>query len=201
MDISVDCCAMIISTDLYPSSHLPPPFGWGDRSGLDRCETSPLFSSRGSFHRLLCPLLTSVMRLAHLTVRSVRRGRTHNGSPGVNTMLSVRERRVYASGPVMDGGLKTVLRPGPSRTRLYSLAVRRPVLSRYPASAGPPPSEVCCQGPRCDNAAPFASIWLGKGLTFDKATGAKSAPIRHRAVPGTQQNAGDELPPCLFARC
>ena len=100
-------------------------------------------------------------------------------------------------GLVMDRGLNPVLQTGPSRigSRLsadpafagYSLAVRRPVLSRYPASAGPPPFEVCCQGPRCDNATPFASIRLGQGLALDKATGAQNAPIRHRAVPGTQQ--------------
>jgi hypothetical protein len=167
--------------------HLSPPFGWGHRSGLYQCETSALFYSRGSFHRLVCPLLTSISRLAHLAVCSVREAWTRNGSPGVNTMLSVRERRVYASGPIMDRGLKTVLRPGPSRTRLYSLAVRRPVLLRYSAVAELPPSGVCCQRPRCNNAMPFASIRLGKGLAFDRVNGAKSAPIRHRAVPGTQQ--------------
>lgn len=112
--------------------------------------------------------------------------RTHNGSPGVSTILSVRRRRVYAPGPVMDRGLKLVLQPGPSRIRLYSLAVRRPVLSRYPTVVGPPPSEALLPEPRCDTAMPFASIRLGKGLTFDRVTGAKSAPIRYRAVPGTQ---------------
>jgi len=41
----------------------------------------------------------------------------------------------------------------------------------------PPPFEVCCQGPRCDNATPFASIRLGQGLALDKLPVPKAHPL------------------------
>jgi len=37
--------------------------------------------------------------------------------------------------------------------------------------------EVCCQGPRCDNATPFASIRLGQGLALDKLPVPKAHPL------------------------
>ena len=78
----------------------------------------PRFSLHAArYHRLLCPLLTPVARWAYLTIRSVLK-RTRNGSPGVNTYLSTRKRRVYAPGPIMDRGLNPVLRTRPSQIRL-----------------------------------------------------------------------------------
>ena len=58
--------------------------------------------------------------------------RTHTGSPGVNTMLSVRKRRVYAPGPIMDRGLNPVLRTGPSQIRLTRLLFVAPYFCVIP---------------------------------------------------------------------
>jgi len=71
MNSSAHCCNGFIRSISYYLSHLSPLFGWGHRSGLQQCETSRLFYSHGSFHWLLCPLLTSATRLTPLTVCSL----------------------------------------------------------------------------------------------------------------------------------
>ncbi len=82
----------LLATTIYPYIRS------GHRSGLHRGESSVGFTAR--FHRLLCPLLTSPMWSRQVTLPSAIFCRTrhpvaHERSPGVNTCLSVRERRVY----------------------------------------------------------------------------------------------------------
>ena len=66
--------------------------------------------------------------------------------------------------PKMDRGLYLVVQTRPDVCALYSIPVRHPVPSRYPASAGRLPPEVPSPTPRCHTATPFASIRLGLRL-------------------------------------
>jgi hypothetical protein len=64
----------------------------------------------------------------------------------------------------MDRGLCLVVQARPGVRALYSIPVRHPVPSRYPAAAGRLPSEAPSLAPRCTTATPFASIRLGLRL-------------------------------------
>ena len=95
-------CNMSIRLELLLTTLIYPTIRPRDRSGLGPCRyLAPgryLFSLLaacfrggatislpylGTAHGLICPLLTSITRWAHLAVRSVQHG-TRNGSPGVN---------------------------------------------------------------------------------------------------------------------
>ena len=101
-DISDTSAIMPIRLKLLLTTLIYPAIQPGHRSGLESCRylaagrcLCSLFAAcfrggatislpyLGTAHDLLCPLLTSVTRWAHLAVRSVS-DETRNGSPGVN---------------------------------------------------------------------------------------------------------------------
>lgn len=111
--------------------------------------------------RLLCPLLTSVIRSG--PVARFLSTRQYDRSPGVNTHLSAHERRVYLPGLrwIEDFTLcYRIVPPGPPD----SVLVHRPVRLRYPTSVGRPPPRTPSPMPGCHTATSFASIGLDQGL-------------------------------------
>lgn len=69
---------------------------------------------------------------------------------------------------------------------------------RYPASAGRLPPQASLPIPSCHTAIPFASIGLGLGLA-EVLNNGHSAPLRIRALPGTQQQRQHGRPTPLGA--
>jgi hypothetical protein len=117
------------------------------------------------------------MRLACLAVCSVRPGRTHDGSPGVNTMLSVRRRRVYAPGPIMDRGLNPVLRTRPSQIRLTRLLYVAPYFRVIPPRRDRLLQRHCCQYPVAITLCPSPPSGWARDLLLTELPVPKAHPL------------------------